>query len=306
MKFPTAILLISLCAQSLVFGVSKATEDSALDPTGELSAAEAGSENAVPEEFRKAYFGERPDVFLIDPQKLLSPVDYRERLDFLNYHAGDSQIDLYVYVFSAEQNLPSEVNMAGVTTQYFSSGRPAAIVHYFQGNPQRASFHLSPALLAVVSPGEQHRALESSVMQALSKEHAADQIDAFIVQMSIRTYWMETMLNGTSEDGALASPAKKAEPQEAKADLLEWLRPHLETASQYWVPAASVVAVLLLALGFRLWSQLRWRYRFPELEVEPRLGGAHAAGVGAVISFSSSAAPPASQREQMPDFLRRT
>jgi hypothetical protein len=57
------------------------------------------------------------------------------------------------------------------------------------------------------------------------------------------------------------------------------------------------------ALGW--WLRRRARYRFPELDVEPRLGGAHAAGVGAVISFASAALPPASQRDQVPDYLRR-
>ena len=49
----------------------------------------------------------------------------------------------------------------------------------------------------------------------------------------------------------------------------------------------------------------RLRFRFPEFEVEPRLGGGHAAGIGAVISFSSSAVPPARQRDQVPDYMRR-
>ena len=49
----------------------------------------------------------------------------------------------------------------------------------------------------------------------------------------------------------------------------------------------------------------RARYRFPEFEVEPRLGGPHAAGVGAVISFGRAAPSPAFQREQMPEYLRR-
>jgi hypothetical protein len=55
----------------------------------------------------------------------------------------------------------------------------------------------------------------------------------------------------------------------------------------------------------RSWLKRRARHRFPEFEVEPRLGGAHAAGVGAVISFASAAVTPASQRDQMPDYLRR-
>jgi hypothetical protein len=53
------------------------------------------------------------------------------------------------------------------------------------------------------------------------------------------------------------------------------------------------------------WLRKRAIYRFPELTVEPRLGGVHGAGVGAVISFAGAAVSPASQRDQRPDYLRR-
>lgn len=305
MKFFLAAMMVSLLAHGSVFARTKAASEVKEEATAEVSAEAAALKNAVPDEFRKTYFGERPDQFLIDPQKLLSPVDYRERLDFLNYHAGDSAIDLYVYVFSADQVIPSEVQMEAMIEQFFPPERPAVIVHYYYGNPQRTTLHLSSALRAVVPSGEQRRALENSVMQALNSVHAADQIEAFVVQMSIRSYWMERMLNGTSEAEAPAKLAETTKEQETKQDPFEWLRPHLEKASEYWIPATSLVAALLLGFGLRLWFKLRWRYRLPEFEVEPRLGGAHAAGVGAVISFASAAVPPASQRDQIPDYLRR-
>jgi hypothetical protein len=66
-----------------------------------------------------------------------------------------------------------------------------------------------------------------------------------------------------------------------------------------------VLGAIVLVMGFNRWLRLSARYRFPDFEVEPRLGGAHAAGVGAVISFASAAVPPASQRDQVPDYLRR-
>ena len=55
-----------------------------------------------------------------------------------------------------------------------------------------------------------------------------------------------------------------------------------------------------------MWWRVRARYRFPQSEVEPRLGGNHAAGIGAVISFANPAIPPATQRNQVPDYMRRS
>jgi hypothetical protein len=37
--------------------------------------------------------------------------------------------------------------------------------------------------------------------------------------------------------------------------------------------------------------------------VPPRMGGAHAAGIGAVISFGSTTQSPSSQRNEVPDYL---
>jgi hypothetical protein len=66
-----------------------------------------------------------------------------------------------------------------------------------------------------------------------------------------------------------------------------------------------LTVALLVAMVMSFWLKKRACYRFPEFDVEARLGGAHAAGVGAVISFASAEVPPASQRDQVPDYLRR-
>ncbi len=254
--------------------------------------------------FLSAYFAERPKTFLIDPQNLLSPADYQDRLGFLDYHASDSSIDLFVYVIGGDQEIPSEVREEEMIERFFSEGRPAAVVYYYLGAPQRSVVYLSPSLTDSVSAAEQRRALESSVMQAFERTKAAEQFEKFLVQMSIRIYWMERMIAGeTAPLAASASPvsfvSKKAAAKSAK---FAWLQ---DLALQAAVPAAVLLGLLMTAFCFNCWLRLRARYRFPEFEVEPRLGGAHAAGVGAVISFASAAIPPASQRDQVPDYLRR-
>lgn len=277
-------------------------------PTAEDLAEEATPPDEIPEKFWPAYFDERPTSFLVDPQGLLGPADFRDRLGFLNYHASDSSIDLFVYVFKGEQEIPGEVREEELMERFFASGRPAAVVFYYLGAPQRSVLYLSPSLTDVVSAPEQRRALESSVMQAFEKVDPAGQIEAFLVQMSIRIYWMERILNGDAGDGGVepvvARPVLKAEA-EKKSAMREKLQPMMDRAKGYLVPAGIGAGCLLGAWLAAVWVRSRARYRFPEFEVEPRLGGAHAAGVGAVISFASAAVPPASQRDQVPDYLRR-
>ncbi|MDP3849484.1 MAG: hypothetical protein Q8Q59_03200 [Luteolibacter sp.] len=288
---------------------SAQTNEKPLDlaqPTAEEIADEQIPPTQIPEKFWPEYFSERPKSFLVDPQGLLGPVDYRDRLGFLNYHAGDSMIDLFVYVFGGDQEIPGEVREEELVERLFSQGRPAAVVYYYLGAPQRSVIYLSPSLTDTVSAPEQRRALESSVMQAFNHVDPAGQIEGFLVQMSIRIYWMERMLGGAESEGeAMPVFAQAARKSVKKSSLMEWLRPHFEKARRFTIPAAVIAMALLVAFATNSWLKRRARYRFPEIEVEPRLGGAHAAGVGAVISFASAALPPASQRDQVPDYLRR-
>src|SRR5690606_30151052 len=81
--------------------------------------------------------------------------------------------------------------------------RPAAVVYYYLGAPQRSVMYLSPSLTDAVSVAEQRRALQSSVMQAFSSAEPAGQLEAFSVQMSIRLYWMERMMASQTEVAAV-------------------------------------------------------------------------------------------------------
>jgi hypothetical protein len=295
---------IVLCLMVACVPVLAAQEpQTAPDPAAGPPPAAADS---VPERYHSAYLGQRPRTFLVDPQQLLGPLDTRERLDFLNYHAGDSAIDLFVYLFGAEQAVPAELRAEELVGRFFTEGRPAAVVYYFMGAPGRAELHPGPQLRAVLPGGERRRALESSVMQALKHAEPPRQFEAFLVQMSIRLYWMERMLGGAEEAEPSAAPqATRSVAEDPPPGLAGVLRPHLEDARRFALPAAAAGAALLVLAAVCLRFRMRARHRFPDFEVEPRLGGGHAAGVGGVISFASPAVPPATQRDQPPEYLRR-
>lgn len=270
---------------------------------GELAGAEQ-DEKHIPEEYLGAYFAEKPEQFLVDPQNLLAPKDFNDRLSFLNYHASDSAIDLYVYVFGGDQIIPSDVRAEEMVERLYTSGKPAMIVYYYLGSPQSSAIYLSPEITDVVSAAEQRRALQSSVVQSLGNVDEVNQMEAFLVQMSIRIYWMQRMMAGTAEAGmdemgADAFPSAEPLPESRqKLELQPWMRQVIVVVSMFSGMA------LLGFVGWSWWHD-RARYVFPEFEVEPRLGGDFAAGVGAVISFSSAGVPPARQRDQVPDYMRR-
>ncbi len=274
---------------------------------GELAGADAVSPE-IPEQYLPAYFAERPTSFLIDPQGLLSAADYRDRLSFITYHASDSTIDLYVYIIGGNQDIPGQVREEEMIERFFAEGRPAVVVYYYLGMPQRSVVYLSPSITDSISAVEQQRALASSVMQAFEKLNPSEQLESFLVQMSIRIYWMERMLSGaaapTSDELPIADRrlAMKRGSERLKGESIAALQLR---AMEYALPAGIGLGALSIGMMASYWFRRRARYRFPEFDVEPRLGAAHAAGVGAVISFASATLPPASQRDQVPDYLRR-
>jgi|TARA_B110000037_G_scaffold17525_1_gene18189 hypothetical protein len=276
------------------------------EPTQEELAELETEENIVGEEYLTGYFEEKPELYLVDPQSLLGTKEKQDLQSFLDYHASDSSIDMYIYVFGGDQQIPGDVREEEVVERLYSVGKPAVVAYYYLGAPQRSEIYLSPIITDAVSAAEQRRALKSSVVQAFSSVNLADQLEAFLVQMSIRIYWMERMTEGT------AAATKEAIPdgEEARA-FHERMEKEEETAAlPSWIGLVGGVFVSLCGGLLLVWSSLMWwkhrsRFLFPEFEVEPRMGGSHAAGIGAVISFSSTAVPPARQRDQVPDYMRR-
>lgn len=276
------------------------------DPTAEELAQPPEDEREVAEEYLAAYFEAKPSGHLVDPQGLLATRERKDLEAFLAYHSGDSSIDLYVYVFGVDQRIPSDVREEEIVERLYSVGKPAAVIYYYVGAPQRSVMYLSPVITDTVSAAEQRRALESSVMQAFGSNIPFDQFEAFLVQMSIRIYWMERMTKGTAEE------TMESIPDGENARSFSRKKAVLEKAPE--IPSWMKLVGAVMAAGFGgllvLWSAVTWwrgraRFRFPEYEVEPRLGGSHAAGIGAVISFGSPAIPPALQRNQVPDYMRR-
>lgn len=276
------------------------------EPTAEELAVATEDDNAVLEEYLSDYFAGKPEGHLVDPQGLVSAKERKDLDAFLSYHTGDSSIDMYVYVFGADQHIPGDVREEEVVERLYSAGKPALVLNYYLGAPQRSTIYLSPVITDTVSAAEQRRALDSSVMQAFGSTEPFEQLKAFLVQMSIRIYWMERMTDGTAEETMEVIP--DGERERGLQEKEETPRKPLEIPPLArlvgWVFAACIGG--LLAIGsLIMWLRARVKYRFPEFEVEPRLGGSHAAGIGAVISFASSAIPPAMQRNQVPDYMRR-
>jgi hypothetical protein len=251
------------------------------------------------------YFAKKPTHFLIDPQGFVSS-QQRKNLDkILNNHAADSAIDLYVCIFGQNQKLPAEGKHHDFVKRHFSEGKPVVILYYYYDHPNRTEMVLSPSLSKVVSTSEQQRSVQSSLIRAMRVNGSFEQLEEFLIQFSVRTYWMERMLE-ESKGGAEVAVAVE-QPEEAPV-VKKRMNPLEMIPEEFREPAIKVgigLGSFVILCGLVYWIRSRARHKFPEFEVETRLGGSHAAGIGAVVNFSSPAVSPARQREQVPEYMRR-
>lgn len=248
-----------------------------------------------------AYFGERPGSLLLDPQLLLRDDSRSEIEEFLAYHAEDSAVDFRVSVFAGDQRLPAELDPAALAGSWFEDQAPGFIVFYFAGEPERSEIHLSPGLAAGIPEAERHRILAQAVVAAQREAGVAEQLKAFCVQLAIRVYWMEQEAGlGSGPSGDPVAPATElASMEPGTGEGSRW-----SAMRERWLAPMAIVAGTALIAGFGVaWTLARRRFRFPEIDVAPRLGGAHGAGIGPVMQFGDTTQSPSGQRERKLDTL---
>jgi hypothetical protein len=263
-----------------------------------LPLADIGEESLSPElsdDVLARYFSQKSKNFLIDPQKLLSRQEYRDRLSFLKYHASDSSVGLYVYLFDESQQCLPDRALERLWRDHFTDAGPIVLVCYFMGDPSRSEIFVSPDLMKSVGKVERTRALQSAIKNAYVKSHHVDQLDGFCEQLSTRIYWMEKAFKA----GVIA-PTDEEAMEPGKSVSYPWLAPVREWWKHWQRKTVILLAVVICAFLVVWWRRSLRRYRLPVFDVPERLGGKHSAGVGAVISYSNPYLSAQAQREKPP------
>lgn len=266
----------------------------------------------VPGEFLERYFARRPSSYLVDPQDLLTERERKERENFLRYHSGDSQIDLFVLLFDRGQRLPGDIRVEELGERFFDGEKPSLLVLYFLGEPGQAVLEFSPDLRDRVNSHQGRRLLEHAARRAAEVSSPVSQLDKFCVQVSIQLFMIEQSIG--LGDGELAEKPQRGdvsddiggsgrEVPDERSPGAEFAEAADEAWNSWGLPAAVFAGALVSGWLARLMIGRRRRYRFPEFEVAPRLGCDHAAGVGAKISFGTATRSPSEQKAAPADSL---
>lgn len=236
------------------------------------------------------------DRYLIDPAALLPEMAAMEIERLLEFHANDARIQLFVLVIAKNETLPANANLDSIASGKLASS-DACLVVYPLAEPWRARLLVSRPVHDKASPVFLSETASECVKQALVATEVGDQLERFVTTLSPRLFWLQKALGEAQKapqpqsglrDFAVASgmiatpPPEKPEQEDSSGAILGRL------------------IVLVTALGGILagavWVRRRWRHQcraqqqasvwlLPELEVEPRLGGAFCGGAGVVIRY---------------------
>lgn len=262
----------------------------------------------IPDVFLSDYFSKSPSGYLIDPQKLFSRQEGMDREGFLAYHAVESEVEIRLYLFDAQQVIPDQYTLQELAQEQYSDTELTAVVFCFLGDPSRNQLAFGGKLAGELETLEIRRILESALLKGMEKSEPAAQVEAFVIQLSIKLYWMEqTLIKNKDEELAGATTANKTptsdtgrEASGEPAGIIARLKPYFLYMT---VAGGSLLLIVIGIVGiFLLWKKNR-RYHFPVLDMPRRLGADYAAGVGAVIAFHNKYGSPSNQRDQVPDYL---
>jgi hypothetical protein len=216
--------------------------------------------------------------YLLDPSHRVPEVERDSFERFLESHARDARIGLYVLVLGPDEKLSSNVDLSRMA-QGSLLQRDSCLAVLPLGEPWRLRLFMSRGVQEKLSVDELSQILDDAIGNSLQETASLEQLHRLLVRLSIRLFWLESSLSSQpAETVARALPVAAAalpEIMEMPASEVRWnLKPLLS-----WLGFIGFAV-----LGFHVWR--RWqRYRSRHYEwilpepghITPRFGCPHGA-----------------------------
>jgi len=256
---------------------------------------------AIEGELKDHYFAHRPMDFLVDPQRLLTEQKSNDIMRFLEFHADESEIEIFVMVLGETQNVPSDIDLQLLHREWFSE-QPTVLMVYYRERPELTEFVYNEGIRSALPRSVFDRMHQNCLREGAATDLAPDQVERMAIELSIQLYWLSRLM---AQDGSAESVADAAMPLHelpATAGAPELLREYapglfLEESGQQllsMVLSTLFVLVLIALCGAVFWGILWWRnydrvagspLLFPSFHVVPRLGGEYSGGSFVGMSF---------------------
>ncbi len=254
-------------------------------------------------ELRDRFFKNRPKEFLIDPQQMLTEQKSNDVRRFLEYHAEEAGIDIYLIVMGNGQKIPEDISLASQHREWFGE-MPTALVATTMGTMGNTQIVYGEVITGSVDKNALDKVYQHCLREAQKIENDSDQIEQLALELSIQLYWVSQLLD---KDSGTVSPITFNADREivatSRPDGAAMPIPFQNRASTMMGPLGIPLAwwifgsVALLALIAAIWMG-SWMWRrdslnrkpvlFQELSMPNRLGGEFSGGGFVGMSYDVS------------------
>ncbi|MGY8641917.1 MAG: hypothetical protein ACKVJU_12590 [Verrucomicrobiales bacterium] len=252
---------------------------------------------------RDRFFKNRPKEFLIDPQQMLTEQKSNDVRRFLEYHAEEAGIDIYLIVMGNGQKIPEDISLASQHREWFGE-IPTALVATTMGTMGNTQIVYGDQITGSVDKNAIDKVYQHCLREAQKIENDSDQIEQLALELSIQLYWVSQLLdkdsgtvspitsNANGEIVATSRPDGAAMPIPFQNGASTTMGP-LGIPLTWWI----LGSVALLALISAIWM-VSWMWRrdslnrkpvlFQELSMPSRLGGEFSGGGFVGMSYDVS------------------
>ena len=246
------------------------------------------------------YFAHAPVEFLIDPQRLLTEQKSNDIMRFLEFHAEESKIRIYVMVIGENQKVPEGVDLQALHQKWFSED-PAVTMLYYREKPELTELVFNESIRNTLPKTVFDRILQNCLREGAVADLAPDQVEKMAIELSIQLYWLSRLMEKENPADSLLVTGSSVHEMMASEDAPELLREYapgifIDETSKIVSVIVTLVIVLggLAMIGCIGWIVMWWRGReslsgepllFPEFALPRRLGGEFCGGGFVGMSF---------------------
>lgn len=240
-------------------------------------------------EFLAACTQALPSEYLIDPDVLVPEMEHSDIERFLEFHARDAHIKLYVLITAHDRKLPEAAELNKIASGSLLRASACLLV-YPLGEPWRARLFVSKSVHEQTSPMFLSETVQACTREAMQSSDGHDQLHRYAVNLSTRLFWLQKAL-GLDAKYQSGNEQTLAEVAPEAAVISSTLNREGILLSMAWV-FSSVFALGIAGVfcrRFQRQRQLKMKqsvWILPEPETIPRLGGAFTGGGGGMTRYS--------------------
>ena len=251
-------------------------------------------------ELADLYFAHAPIDYLVDPQRLLTEQKSNDIMRFLEFHADESKIRIFVLAIGENQTLPEGVDLQELHREWFSDD-PAVVMLYYREKPEMTELFFNESIRDSLPKSVFDRIRQNCLREGAVADFAPDQVEKMAIELSIQLYWLSRLLESEAKGETPLASASGVHEMMASADAPELLREYapgifIDESGRMISLVLTFVFVLggLAAVGSFGWILMWWRGRegvsgepllFPEFRMARRLGGEFCGGGFVGMSF---------------------